>query len=265
VVVGVAVIGLLVPGIFRDPAVMAGSARGVGVASLAFALPALLGAMVRVARGSRLASLVWLGALGDLLYWSVYFAFGAAFNRLFLAYVAMFGLALWALAALLASGGLAAVRGNDAGRWPGRLVALFLLYPTVLPTLASLRLILAAMAAGTVPASVVGTQLPADPFQVLGLAVVGPLGVGAAIGLWRGRAWGDALAVAFLTYWALATASIAADQWFAHRADPASPLASPAGTPLFAAQALVTLVVLIGFARYLDRRSASSCGRLSVQ
>ena len=96
-----AVAGLFAPGLYRDAPGWAGQSRGVNLVDLVAGLPTLVASMLLSARGSWRARVVWLGVLGYVLYDEVIFAFEIAFNRLFLAYVALLSLAVFALIALL--------------------------------------------------------------------------------------------------------------------------------------------------------------------
>src|SRR5919109_5583665 len=71
--------GLVLPGLYRDPAAWAAQARGVNLVDLVVTLPTLVIAMALSARGSGRARVVWLGALGYVLYNAVIFAFELAF------------------------------------------------------------------------------------------------------------------------------------------------------------------------------------------
>jgi hypothetical protein len=70
-----------------------------------------------------------------------------------------------------------------------------------------------------------------------------------AVLLVRGRPWGYLLTGALLVMLAIETASIGVDQWFGHAADPASPVASAAMTPVFAVLTVIGLAVLALFLR----------------
>jgi hypothetical protein len=74
------------------------------------------------------------------------------------------------------------------------------------------------------------------------LALWLPLLAVAAAWLWRRRPWGYLLAGAGLAMWVLESVSIAADQWYGHAAAPASPVASGALVPAFAALAVIGLI-----------------------
>src|SRR4051794_8575137 len=79
---------LLDPGVLRGPAAMNGSARGTALTVLVVAAPFLVVSVMAARRGSSLALLTWLGALGMLAYNALMFLFATPFNRLFPLYVA---------------------------------------------------------------------------------------------------------------------------------------------------------------------------------
>ena len=71
----------------------------------------------------------------------------------------------------------------------------------------------------------------------------------AAVELLRRRPLGYVLSGSLLVMLAIETASIGVDQWIGHAADPASPVASAAMTPVFAALTILGVVVLGSFVR----------------
>jgi hypothetical protein len=91
------------------------SAQGVGqdIVNLLVVWPALLVSTYFVAKGSVRALLVWLGLLVYIVYSYVLYAFFVHFNRLFLVYTAVLGLAFWALV------------GTVVGLRPDRIAAVF--------------------------------------------------------------------------------------------------------------------------------------------
>lgn len=88
---------------------MNGSARGTALVVLLIAVPSLAVAMWFAARGSARAQIVWLGAVGYILYNSVLFLFMSPFNNLFLLYVAMMSLAIWS--------SVMVIRGSGSSRF----------------------------------------------------------------------------------------------------------------------------------------------------
>ena len=87
------------------------------------------------------------------------------------------------------------------------------------------------------------------PVQILDLGFTLPLLTLAAVLLLRRRPWGYVLTGALLVMLAIETASIGVDQWLGHAADPASPVASDALTPVFAVMTVLGLGVLALFLR----------------
>ena len=240
-------IGVFFPQIFRDAAVTAGNARGTDLVILAVAIPALLISMALTARGSLRAQIVWLGALGYILYNAVFFAFAVVFNPLFLVYVAVLSLALWALVTLLMAVDVARLRAGFSRGLPVRAIALYLIVTTLLFALTWLRDIVPALLSGATPVSLEGTKMLTNPIQVVDLAVGFPLTILAAIWLWQRRAWGYTLAGLFLVYGVIEAASVATDQFFGHLSDPAQSLTM---SPVFAA---LTIIALIPLTLYLWR------------
>jgi hypothetical protein len=216
--------GLLFPGIFRDPAMTVGNARGTALIVVVVAVPALVVSMILAARGSLRARIVWAGALAYVLYNSVFFAFAVAFNVLFLVYVAMFSLALWSLVALLVRMDADGLGARFAPGTPVRPVAAYLLIIAALFAAVWLKDILPAIAANATPAALEGTKMLTSPVHVMDLSITLPMCVLAGIWLWRRRPWGYVLSGALLTMLVIEAASIATDQVFGYLQDPAASL-----------------------------------------
>ena len=67
--------------------------------------------------------------------------------------------------------------------------------------------------------------------------------------LWNRRPLGIVLVGAWLVYGLMESIGVAVDQWFGHRADPASSFATEAGMVLFAVLAVIGLIPLYFFYR----------------
>ena len=102
--------------------------------------------------------------------------------------------------------------------------------------------IIPTVAGGGEPAYLRGTGMTTNVVYVQDLALWLPLLAVAAAWLWRHRPWGYLLAGVGLVMWVLESTSIAVDQWYAHAAAPASPVASGALVPAFAVLAVVGLI-----------------------
>jgi len=187
-------IGLFVPSIYRDPAVLLPQNLGTDLVTLCVAVPLLAVTTMALGKGSARARLLWLGALGYLAYVYGMYALGVRWNELFLLYVALFGLALFALVIGLVGTDAARVRASLAGRVPSRAVAGYLMLVAVMVTALWLAEELRALAGGVVPPSVVQLETPTNIVHVFDLGVVLPAMVVAAVMLLRDWPWGYVLA-----------------------------------------------------------------------
>ena len=237
-------VGAFYPAVFRVPAVTTGNARGADIVILLVAIPALVISMALAARGSLRAQIVWLGALGYILYNAVFFAFDVVFNPLFLVYVAVLSLALWSLVVLLMALDVDAIRTRFSRKLPVRTIAIYLIATTILFAVTWLRDIVPALFSGATPVSLQGTKMLTNPIQVVDLAVGFPLTLLAAIWFWQRRAWGYALAGLFLVYGVIEAISVATDQLFGHLSDPSQ---SAAMAPAFAVLAVIALIPTIWY------------------
>jgi hypothetical protein len=231
-----------VPAVLRGTVVMNGSARGTALVVLLGGVPALACSMLLAARGSAAAVITWLGAAGFLLYNSLMFVFATPANRLFPLYLAMLALAAWSIGALLRQANVVAFGALFSPRTPVRGIAVYIWVTVALNAAAWLARIVPAVVHGGAPAYLRGTGLTVNVVYVQDLALWLPLLAVAAAWLWRRRPWGYLLAGAGLVMWVLESTSIAADQWYGHAAAPASPVASGALVPAFAALAVIGLI-----------------------
>jgi hypothetical protein len=234
-------VGVFRPGIFRDPAMTVGNAQGTALIILVVAIPTLIISMFVAVRGSLRAVIVWLGALGYILYNAVVYAFSLSFNALFLVYVAMLSLALWSFMTLLLRIDAGSVRACFAPTVPARILGCYLLVIALLNALAWLAQIVPAMLRNSAPANFSGTSFLTNPFHVLDLAFSLPLMALTAVWFWRRHAWGFVLAGMYFVMLTIEALSVATDQTFGHIHDRSSSLA---GVPMFAALALIGLLPL---------------------
>ncbi|HEX9108628.1 MAG TPA: hypothetical protein VF832_15395, partial [Longimicrobiales bacterium] len=190
--------GLLVPTLYRDPAVLRPQLRGQDLVTLLLGLPLLAAGMVGVARASLRGRIVWLGALGYLIYTYATYTFGAVWNPLYLVYAALLGCSLYAFVLGLLGTPADTVARQLAGTVPRRTVGIFLVTTAVVFLLLWLGDEVGALARGEVPRSVREMQIPTNFIHGIDLAVVLPaLAISGAL-LLRRRAWGYVLAPVLL-------------------------------------------------------------------
>lgn len=240
-VVVAAVPTFFVDGILNGTPVMNGSARGTALTMFAVALPVLAVGLVTSTRGSVRGRAALIGALGYLTYNATLLVYATPFNELFLAYVALLGLSLWSMvSAMLDPPPLLA----PSNRLPAHGIAAFILTVVALNALAWLRVVVPALGEDP-PSFLEGTGLTTNPIYVQDLAVWLPAMAIVAVLLWQRRPSGVFLAGAGLVFWLIESIGVAVDQWFGHRADPASEVATLGGVVLFVVLAAATLVPLV--------------------
>ena len=247
----------LVPGVLRGTAVMNGSARGTALVVLLVAVPVLAIAMSFAARGSARAQIVWLGAVGYILYNSVLFLFMSPFNNLFLVYIAMMSLAIWSAAMVIRGVGVESFRERFSPRLPVRAIAIYLLAIAGLNFLAWMQSVVPGVLSTSSPSFLDGTGMTTSALYVQDLAFWLPLIAVSAVWLWRRQAWGYVIAGAMLVTYEIEAVGVAVDQWMGHAADPASSVASAAAVPMFAVIFVIGLIPVALYFRNLDRQGGT--------
>ena len=249
---------VLWPGVLTGTVVMNGSARGTGLVVAAVGAPVLVVSLVRSRRGSVAATPLLLGSAAYLTYNAVMFCFATPFNALFPAYVTMLGAGVMLVARAVP---LVASSARTLDRTLLRWVGVWILTVVVLNCLLWLAQVWRAALSEVPTEALSGTGLTTNPVWVQDLAVWLPvmawLGLG-ALGVTRPRA---ALVTAGLAFWALEACGVAVDQWWGHRADPASIWASAGAVWLFLVTAIVDVTLLVLALRQLATDPRPARGR----
>lgn len=159
--------------------------------TLVLGLPLLAISFWLARRGSLRGRLLLAGTLGFILYTYITMCFGAHFNPLFLLYVALFSLSLFAFVLVMISFDIPALPAHFSDRLPRRAIAGLLFFAAGFLALAWLGRVAAALAPGAIPALDNTTSMF---IQVMDLGIVVPVCVLSAILLLRRRPWGYLLA-----------------------------------------------------------------------
>jgi hypothetical protein len=183
-------------GLYRaDTTLIATGSRGTDVVTLLFEVPLLLLALRAYRRGSVEGTLLLTGTLGYFLYYYASMALGVAYNPLFLLYVALFSMSLYAFI-----GALTSIEAQHLPlrlrRFPRRGVLAYLITLAAVFPLVWLPEPVLGLVRGRVPLAVASyTTLPV---WVLDLGVVAPAAAIAAVLLKRQQPWGYLLAAVIL-------------------------------------------------------------------
>jgi hypothetical protein len=168
------------------------------IANLALASPALLILSALALRGSLRAYLLWLGVLTFTVYNYVIYTFSVPFGPLFLLWVAVLGLCIYALI-----GGATAVdHSNVQSRFSSRraviVVGWFLIVTAVFFSFLWLSEDIPALLSGITPQSVMDMGVPTNPVHILDLAFFLPAAIASGVLLLRRRPLGHTAAPALL-------------------------------------------------------------------
>lgn len=159
--------------------------------TLALGLPLLAVSYWLARRGSLRGQIVLTGTLGFILYTYITMSFGAAYNRLFLVYVALFSLSLFAFVLSMMSFDLKNLPAQFSEKLPRRWIAGLLFFAAAFLTLAWLGRVAATFAPGAIPALENTTSMF---IQAMDLGIIVPTCILSGILLLRRHPWGYLLA-----------------------------------------------------------------------
>jgi hypothetical protein len=164
--------------------------------ALTLGLPLLAVSSWLAWRGSLRGRLLLAGTLGFILYTYITMAFGAQYNALFLVYVALFSLSLFAFVLVMMTFDLQTLPARFSDTLPRGWVAGLLFFAAAFLSLAWLGRIAATFAPGAVPALDNTTSMF---IQAMDLGLIVPVCILSGILLLRRKPWGYLLASVGLT------------------------------------------------------------------
>lgn len=170
------------------------------IANLAVASPALLILAALALRGSLRAFLLWLGVLTFTVYNYVIYTFSIPFGPLFLLWVAVLGLSIFALIGGVTAVDHRAVAACFTSRRAVNVVAWVLIVTAVLFGLLWLSEDVPALLAGTTPQSLTDMALPTNPVHILDLGFFLPAVIATGVLLLKRKPLAYTLAPAFIVF-----------------------------------------------------------------
>lgn len=177
--------------VYRDEEWIENAFYGTDLVTLFVVVPMMIAALVQSLKGSERGRLVWMGLLGYTAYNYAFYLFGAQFNALFLVYVALFSLSIFALVLLLSATDIAALGRHFDAHTPRKIVAAFLVLVSLPLAAFELSQCIGYLFTGRLP------QAPSLIFA-LDLSIVVPTTALAAVLLWQRRPWGYVLGAIML-------------------------------------------------------------------
>lgn len=198
------IVALSVPNIYAGltPAFLP-QALAQDIANLAVVSPAWLILAALALRGSLRAYLLWLGVLTFTVYNYVIYTFSVPFGPLFLLWVAVLGLSLYALIGGVTAIDRRAVESAFTSRGVITVMAWFLIVTAVLFAFLWLSEDVPALLSGSRPASVVDMALPTNPVHILDLGFFLPAVILTGVMLLKEKPFAYSVAPAFIVFLAL--------------------------------------------------------------
>ncbi|MBI5839986.1 MAG: hypothetical protein HZB19_07765 [Chloroflexi bacterium] len=167
---------------------IAAQAIAQDVVTLLIGIPLLVISMILFKKGSLQGKLLLSGTLAYFLYTYASFAFGAAYNILFLVYVSLFSLSLFAFIFALMEIDVPTLPKHFSSGLPRRTIAIFLFVVGSFLLLAWLGRIVPALLANQPPLGL--ESYTTLIIQALDLGLVMPIAFLSGILLWKKSAWG---------------------------------------------------------------------------
>ena len=246
--------------LYRDNPLISATFRGQDWVTLFVAVPFLVAGLSLERRGSCRGRLLWLGMLFYAMYSYLFYAVGAAFNVFFLLYVAIFGLATYALLSavpLIDFEPLAAAMGSRTAR--GVAIGYMLAVATGLGLLWT-GMSLSYLFTGVVPAPIVASGHPTGVVFAIDLVFIVPPMLVGAVGLIRRRAFGWILAAVMSVSGAVYTLSLSAASASVVRARVGTGEELPIWAALTLLGATTAWLLLVRMPRQLPPREAGAAG-----
>jgi hypothetical protein len=188
------VAGIFTEDIYRDNHLVTSGWYGNDWVTLLLAVPLLAISMVLSSRGSQAAQLFWMGMLFYALYNYAFYLFGAAYNSLFLVYVALLTLSGFALIFGLSGLNTKAVAARFKARTPTKGIAGFMTVVSLLLGVFHIGLSLNHLFTGQIPEFVTIMDKTTNIISALDLSITVSVGLLGALWLWRRKPWGYVLA-----------------------------------------------------------------------
>ena len=195
------VVGLTARPIYSGlTAVFLPQALAQDVANLAVTSPSMLILAAMALRSSIRAYLLWLGVVTFTIYNYVIYTFSIPFGPLFLLWVGVLGLCLYALIGGVTALDHDAVQARFVRRRPLQVVGWFLIITAVFFGFLWLSEDVPALLAGRMPQSVTDMALPTNPVHVLDLAFFLPAVIATGVLLLRGKPLAHTVAPSMIVF-----------------------------------------------------------------
>ncbi|MDZ7792959.1 MAG: hypothetical protein U5P10_04480 [Spirochaetia bacterium] len=187
--------GIFIKDLYQDNFLVTSGWYGNDFVTLFLAVPMLAISLMLSKRGSQRAQLVLLGMFFYTLYNYAFYLFGAAFNSLFLIYVALFTLSIYTLIFGVSSLNLKVVTDQFSSKTPTKIISGYMIIVSVLLGAFHVSLSLKYVFTGQIPEFLILLDKSTNIISALDLSLTVSLGLLGAFWLWKRQQWGYVVAV----------------------------------------------------------------------
>ncbi|WP_414469108.1 hypothetical protein [Methanobacterium sp. ACI-7] len=189
--------GLFWKGLYKGDTI-SGAAQMMGqdLITLVIGIPVLLISLYLVSRNSLRGRLIWMGTIFYFLYSYASMSFLTSYNQLFMVYIAIFSISLYALLGEMFSMDVKSIKRNFSSGRIEKIAAAFLVIMGLILAAMWLKMIIDSLLTGIAPSAL--ESYTTLVIQALDLGVVVPAAVITGVFLFKGKEWGYVLASIFL-------------------------------------------------------------------
>ncbi|UMZ74428.1 hypothetical protein [Natranaerofaba carboxydovora] len=237
--------GIFINDLYQDNFLVISGWFGNDLVTLLLAVPLLTLSLVLSEKGSERAQLVWLGMLFYTLYNYAFYLFGAAYNSMFLIYVALFTLSIFALILGVSSINVKVIAQRFSPNTPVKKISGFMAIVAFLLAVFHVVLSLRYVFTGQVPEFIINLEQTTNLISALDLSLTVSFGFLGAVLLWKGQPWGYVIAVIWNVKSAVYLAALSAATVSGFWAGASDSIAELALWGPIAIGCLISLVILL--------------------
>lgn len=190
--------GLIIPDLYQDNEFVKSAWFTNDLITLIVAIPLLIASLLFACKGSLHWQLVWMGMLGYMIYNFAFYLFGAAFNVLFLVYVALFSSSIAALILGLSNLNVNDIALRFSPKTPVKVISIYIMLIAIMMFFVEMGMISSYFQTGILPETIKLTGHPTSIVFALDLSIVVPVSVVTAFLLWKRNTWGYILGMIML-------------------------------------------------------------------
>lgn len=188
-------IGLFNAKIYNDNSFVKSAWYANDWVTLVVVVPLLIITLILSKNGDFKARLIWLGLLGYLFYNYAFYLFGAAFNNIFLLYVAIYTLSFFSLILGLIAWPVKNIINTSK---VVRSVSVFLILISIMLCIVEIPPCFTFITTGALPEIIMKSQIHTSVVYALDLSLIVPVMILGAMLLWQNKDWGIVLSAMML-------------------------------------------------------------------